>query len=843
MKKVLSVAMCIAIMLSLTLETFAVTTNETADTAETTENSTADLVAYNGTIEELPDYIEDSYNENEKAESIDVYDENPFSFTTNNTDGTKTVEIFQKPIKYIENEEIKFIDTKLEELSTFDKLSSEYIYECTKAPVKSFFPTKIKDGVTITNDEYEIKCYPNAENEKFKLKDIFTKSVFSKPTLDEENVLTYENVFDDNDIITYTPISTGVKEEIIIEEYNGNNIYEFTVELKDLEPLYLTGNSIPLIDKATGEEVAAISQIDMRDSSQGEAFNTSLFNEIELTHINGDIYNLKIILDEEFLKSETTVYPVIVDPTLTFNSDPIFDTPVFSGYPNSNFHTNTYNIVGYHGSTYGEAITFIKINNIQNYVYINPNNITSAYLKVYEGSGKTSSATVEVHNVKATWDSKKLTYNTMPTLREEVSTSKTISSSGWYQFKITNYVKNWLKTALGEMNSQSQHRGLTLKMSTTGVSSRHFCSADHSTYPPSIIINYEEDTTLESGDYIIQARYNPSGGYRNYLYADTTNANVIQTKANGDNYQIWKVTNIGSGYYTLYSKGATTKAIGVASSSPSSGTNVGLYTSSAGNRIKFKIVKNNTQTDTYRILSACGNKIMGLEISGPTEATGANIQTDKYVANDEQCWRFYKAAPCGYLKHWNYDSSEISHIASNNIKVYVSKDSDFKMSLSTLEAYVDYAMDAWDDLGYTYTLVDSASECNIHVKGISRETATEIAEGSTKAQGMTLMLSNTKTQKTGEGKAYSIDGWKDVYSTTKRYVYIIWDSSGNNSAKTSNFNSTEWKTVVAHEIGHALGHEGHTEKLSVMMSTLDSILYAREYTPNEKNFEQMQQVY
>ena len=275
---------------------------------------------------------------------------------------------------------------------------------------------------------------------------------FSEPTLDEENILTYEDVFDDNDIITYTPISTGVKEEIIIEEYNGNNIYEFTVELKDLEPLYLTGNSIPLIDKSTGEEVAAISQIDMRDSSQGEAFNTSLFNEIELTQVDGDIYNLKIILDEEFLTNETTVYPVIVDPTLTFNSEPIFDTPVFSGYPNTNFHTNTYNIVGYHGSAYGEAIT----------------------------------------------------YNNMPTLRDVASSSKTISSSGWYQFNIKNYIKNWLKTALGESENQSQNRGLSLKMSTTGVSSRHFCSADHSTYPPSIVINYKEDTSLHSGHYYIQ---------------------------------------------------------------------------------------------------------------------------------------------------------------------------------------------------------------------------------------------------------------------------------------------------------------------------------------------------
>ena len=836
MKKFLSVAISIAIMLSLTLETFAVTTNETAgtaDTIETTESSTADLVSYNGTIEELPDYIEDSYNENEKAESIDIYDEDPFSFTTNNTDGTKTVEIFQTPIKYVEDEEIKFIDTKLEELSIFNKLSSKYIYECTKAPVKSFFPTHIKDGISITNDEYEIKCYPNTENRKLNLKEFFTKNVFSKPTLDEENVLSYENVFDNNDIITYTPVSTGVKEEIIIEEYNGNNIYEFTVELKDLEPLYLSGDSIPLIDKSTGEEVAAISQIDMRDSSEGEAFNTSLFNKIELTKIDGDIYNLKIILDEEFLTNESTVYPVIVDPTLTFNADPIYDAPVFSGYPTKNFNSNTYNVVGYHNSTYGEGIAFIKINNIQNYIYINPDNITSAYLKVYEGSGKTSSATVGIYNPKATWSNTSITYKNMPTLPSSPYSSITISSSGWYNFNIKGFIKTWLTNALQD-GGKSQDYGLALKMTKTGVSSRHFCSANNSSYPPSIVINYTEYTAAKEGEYVIRSQYNPNGTGWNFLYADKAKSNVIQYEANGNNYQIWKLTNLGNGYCTLYSKALPTNAIGVASSTPTNGTNVGLYTSSAGNRIKFRIIRN--ADGTYRVLSACGNKNMSLDVSGPSDASGANIQTKTYTGAAQQRFKFYKAAPCGYLKYWYDDTDEISHIASSKIKVYVSKDSDFKMSLSTLEAYVDYAMDAWDDLGYTYELVDSASECNIHVKGISRETATEIAKDSTDAPGMTLTLSNTKTQKNEEGKAYSVDGWKDVYSTTKRYVYIVWDTALTNTSK-------EWQTIVIHEIGHALGHEGHTGRKSVMMDSLAKIKEVNIYTPNTYNFRQMQQVY
>lgn len=846
MKKVLSIAMSIAIMLSLTLETFAVTTNETADTAETTETTTADLVAYNGTIEELPDYIEDSYNENKKAESIDIYDEDPFSFTTNNTDGTKTVEIFQTPIKYVEDEEIKFIDTKLEELSIFNKLSSKYIYECTKAPVKSFFPTHIKDGISITNDEYEIKCYPNIESKKLKLKDIFSKSIFSKPTLDKENILSYENVFDNNDIITYTPVSTGVKEEIIIEEYNGNNIYEFTVELKDLEPLYLSGDSIPLIDKSTGEEVAAISQIDMRDSSQGIAFNTSLFNKIELTKIDGDIYNLKIILDEEFLTNESTVYPVIVDPTLTFNADPIYDAPVFSGYPSTNFNSNTYNVVGYHNSTYGEGIAFIKINNIQNYIYINPGNITSAYLKVYEGSGKTSSATVGVYEPNSTWSNTSITYKNMPTLNSSPSSSITISSSGWYNFNIKNFIKNWLNNALQD-GGKPQDNGLALKMTKTGVSSRHFCSANNSSYPPSIVINYTEDTSVKSGNYFIRTQYNPNKKAWNFLYADNSNSNVIQYEGNGNNYQVWKVTNLGNGYYTLHSKGLTTHAIGVASSTPTNGTNVGLYTSSAGNRIKFRIIKN--ADGTYRILSACGNKTMSLDVCGPSDVSGANIQTWQYLGVSQHRWKFYVAAPCGKLSYWNINSDASSYFTNKHLKIYVEKSNNISsliMTKTNIKLWVANALKAWEDIGVTYDFTTSSSDCDIYIKGATRNevygSSEEIAHLT--ADAVTKGFDNGSI---GDyvGRAYSPDGWKKIYTTEKKVIYLIWDTEDDDSygSITENYSTKIWKLITMHEIGHALGFEGHTKEYTVMTPYWTDAYDRNNFSPSQDEINHLKQFY
>ncbi len=793
---------------------------------------TDEVIKYNGTVEDLPEYIYDSYMSNEKAESLDIYDSSLYSVTTNNSDGTKTIELYQTPIKYIEEDEVKFIDTAIENASLLEQVTNQFFYKCETTPVKTFYPKHLLDGVSIENGEYGVECYPNTTDND-------SKKLFSKPILSEKNTVVYESVFGDTVDVSYTPLANGLKEEIILNKRPDSNIFEFKVELENLQPIYLTGDSIPLKDKDTGEQVAAISQIDMRDSASETTYNTSLFNHLELELIEDNTYILKVILDDVFLKAETTVYPVIVDPTITFNADPIYDAPVFSGYPSTNFNSNTYNVVGYHGSTYGEGIGFVKINNIQNYLYIRPENITSAYLKVYESSGKTSTAKIGVYNTKATWSNTSITYNNnKPSLNAEPYSSLTVTNSGWYTFDISGFIRNWLRFALNE-DGKSQEYGLALKMLDTGVSSRHFCSANHSSYPPSIIINYTEYTGLEEGNYIIRSQYHPEAKPYCYLYA--SGSNVVQYTAKGNANQIWKVDYIGGGYYEIYSTTNSSLAMGVASSEPSNATNVGLYDSSAGNRRKFRIIKN--ADGSYRILSICGNKNKGLDVCGPSNAAGTNIQTWEYSGVTQQQWNFYKAAPCGYLNYWYSDSTQIGHQKNNNIKVYVVADSGFGKSTATLKTYVSFAMEAWKALGYTYTFVNSPEDSNICVRGIDRDTALSIdaVKGDT-ASGLTTNIGKPGTTSSYDGQSFSPDGWKSVYTLTKKTVYIIWDSSLG-EVNTSLFNRTKWETVVTHEIGHALGHEGHNEEESIMMSLNKNLFKLSRSTPQIMDFNHLNQVY
>ena len=120
MKKVLSIAMSIAIMLSLVLETFAATEDDISNS-----NSVS--------VEALPENIKnliENYNEiASNTENIDL-GENLYDMSVPIEDNKTEVSVFAVPIKYEKsNGNLAFIDTAFEKLSFTKRLLTKYDYK------------------------------------------------------------------------------------------------------------------------------------------------------------------------------------------------------------------------------------------------------------------------------------------------------------------------------------------------------------------------------------------------------------------------------------------------------------------------------------------------------------------------------------------------------------------------------------------------------------------------------------------------------------------------------------------------------------------------------------------
>ena len=80
----------------------------------------------------------------------------------------------------------------------------------------------------------------------------------------------------------------------------------------------------------------------------------------------GAKYMLTVSANEEFLSDPTTIYPVVIDPTITVSDETsgagaVEDSPVYEGYASMNFGTYLFNYVGTPSETYGIGRTVVRL--------------------------------------------------------------------------------------------------------------------------------------------------------------------------------------------------------------------------------------------------------------------------------------------------------------------------------------------------------------------------------------------------------------------------------------------------------------------------------------------------
>lgn len=321
-----------------------------------------------------------------------------------NRDGTKTAYFFSSPVKYTdENGKTKDKHTKLESKNIPSKHSEKYGYVNQKNNIKTYFPKQMtsEQGMLLESEDISVELLPlDATEEKYVLQNgsevspgeyfsknktatktfsssvsddvakIQNKKITAKKaaankvhvteefTNDEKDTIQYDDVFGSETTLRYSSTFNGLKEDIILYENTGINNFRFKLKTNGLSLVCNEYGEYYLADPLTGENFVAISELLIYDSNN-KVYKNDYAHEYnhyyEAKTIKPDEeYILSIVVDEEFLNSPDTVYPVYIDPTMTVVDKGLVDDATL--YSKTEERATSGQVkIGYNGTTYGKS--------------------------------------------------------------------------------------------------------------------------------------------------------------------------------------------------------------------------------------------------------------------------------------------------------------------------------------------------------------------------------------------------------------------------------------------------------------------------------------------------------
>ncbi len=243
-----------------------------------------------------------------KSEETDLSD-----IVLEKNDGTRALYIFDSPVKYI-SDDGDVIDKSNKVIKNGSAFKSE------SNDIEVTLPLSLSSGITVDDEELNLSMRPISNNNLVRVLSVGKKS-------GEESVK-YEDVFDEYTDVEYTYTYDGVKEDIILEKYNGINKFDFELLTNGLE-LY-EDKGVLLLKDNNGNVQAVIGEIvvfsaDNKNNTMGK------YQIIEKEKNN--CYVISVTVDNEYLTSENTKYPVTIDPYIKSNTGDggIEDMQVFKG--------------------------------------------------------------------------------------------------------------------------------------------------------------------------------------------------------------------------------------------------------------------------------------------------------------------------------------------------------------------------------------------------------------------------------------------------------------------------------------------------------------------------------
>ncbi len=572
--------------------------------------------------------------------------------TENSETGEGTLTVHSVPVKYVDQAgEYQFIDTSMKALTSAERAESGYVYRNSANSFTLEFGNTASEGINF-NNAFTFEANSNTAGSG--IGQIQMEEGYGK--------IVYPHVFASGTKVEYINTESGLKENIILDQYTGQNRFDFTFRSDTHVPVLTeNGANILVTDKDDPETVdyrfLSLYAYDSYDPTTEPERQNSDFRHMneelyyELTDNGSGVYTITVVVPEEYLTHPEIVYPVTIDPSVMIvsSNSNAQDTFVSAATPT----TQTNSALDY--------IRFGKVNGYKTFGYHRftslPSlptgaNITSAYIKFTFRTGQntpTASSGIKFWTLQVTdyqWYESSITWNNQPYGSSGPYTSFTYNGSylDYVNANITDMVKSWY--------SGSPNYGIDFTYSNEDYNDYNsvVSSEGEATRAPVLKIGYSYSAASGISTntvYYIKAAH--SGKYLDVDGSSDKSGNVTQFNYHGGTNQQWKVVYKGSGYYQLYSMNSYYKGKSLDIESLST-NNVNVYEGEEKDWLLWAIVPNGD--GTYRLVnkwSETSSKV--LSVSGSSTSNSANVIQSTWTGSSSQRWYFEKRSSKGKVNH------------------------------------------------------------------------------------------------------------------------------------------------------------------------------------------------
>ena len=478
------------------------------------------------------------------SSSFDNVDENElYTKIKDNGNGTKELTVYGVPVKYTD------ASGKIRETSLDIEKKKDGSYGVKEHPVNVVFPTVLGDGIRLTWKNLDITVLPEGGSE------VLARAEF-KPLKDSGKII---YPADAKTSYEYSLTYTGFKEDIVVNEYTGRDVYRFIIKTggKTVLP---DGDSAVITDRS-GRVLARLGDVVIRTADGREEYGKTVVRELKKNRE----YEVEIKIDPAFLSDPGTVYPLIIDPSVEVNytssgSGAIEDVTIYSA--TSSVGTSGSLFTGLHAS-YGKARTLMRFPSLPSTLaslQIDPGCVLLSYVELRDIICDTNAMTVYCHEYNKTspawtesgnpsWTDVGTSY--LGVMSDSCSVSYgngTATGSGaahWYRFNITDLSKRWITGA------SDPSKGIVFKASDSFENQ----TGSGTVYLRKTFASYNRDSAYRPALTIIYSdRYKASSADKAFYDNDNNTRDCLEKRCNcyGFSIRAFYTGSLASSYGPYY---------------------------------------------------------------------------------------------------------------------------------------------------------------------------------------------------------------------------------------------------------------------------------------------------